>query len=362
MVPFPSLFDPLPGPAEASRTRVTERAKLHPAGPASFHMHDHLNGFPADLVGSAPSVRAAAEAAARAAQSGDSILIVAEAGFSPEGIARAIHRSGSRAARPFVAVDCGENHDSLMRRLFGADRVSRSDYETVAADSAVAQAGGGTLYLAAINEMPIAVQLRLSRLLRDGEMRLRKSTVPITFRLIASVPPGLEADVRERRFRPELYRRLQRMRIEVPAFRDRPGDLPALIDAVFSDICRTREVECQLAPAARTALAALRWVGNLDELRHVLTRLVDRCENGVIRQEDVLADLQEPQARPRTPPAVASLRDARQTFERQYIATVLEEYGWRMTEAARVLGIERANLYRKTRQLGITRLKPSKAS
>jgi DNA-binding NtrC family response regulator len=325
-------------------------------------MHDQLIDVPADLVGSAPSVRAAADRAASAARSSDSILIVAESGFSPERIARAIHRSGPRAVRPFVVVDCGEDHGSVMRRLFGGDRVSRSDYETVAADSALAQADGGTIYLGGISEMPIAVQLRLSRLLRDGEMRLRKTTVPLTFRLIASALPGLEAEVRERRFRPELYRRLQRVRIEVPPFRDRTGDLPALIDAAFSEICRAREIDCQLAPAARTALAALRWVGNLDELRHVLTRLVERCEDGVIRQEDVLADLQEPQARPRTPPAVASLRDARQTFERQYIATVLEEYGWRMTEAARVLGIERANLYRKTRQLGITRLKPSKAS
>jgi transcriptional regulator of acetoin/glycerol metabolism len=94
----------------------------------------------------------------------------------------------------------------------------------------------------------------------------------------------------------------------------------------------------------------------------VLGRLVDHCPDGLIRQEDVLADLQEPQGRLRPQPAPASLRDARQTFERQYISTVLEEYGWRMTEAARVLGIERANLYRKTRQLGITRLKPSRAS
>jgi DNA-binding NtrC family response regulator len=318
--------------------------------------------LPADLVGSAPSVRAAADQAARAATSRDPVLIVAESGFSPEAIARAIHQSGPRATRPFVVVDCGDNHEQLMRRLFGSERLSRADYESVGSESAVAQVEAGTIYLAGISEMSIAVQLRLSRLLRDGEMRLRKSTVPIRFRLIASTAPGLEADVRERRFRPELYRRLQRLRIDVPPLRDRAGDLPVLIDAVLEEICRSRHSECQLAPAARTALAALRWIGNLDELREVLTRLVDRSEYGIIRQEDVLADLQEPQQRPRMQPAIASLRDARQTFEREYISTVLEEYGWRMTEAARVLGIERANLYRKTRQLGITRLKPSKAS
>jgi DNA-binding NtrC family response regulator len=327
-------------------------------------MHEHINvgmRLP-ELVGAASSVRQAAEVAARAAESDDAVLIVAESGFSAEAIARAIHQSGSRAGRPFIAIDCGDSHEPLMSRLFGADKASRSEYETVSPDSALAQVGTGTIFVAAIGEMPTAVQIRLSRLLRDGEMRLRKSIAPIGFRLIASTTPGLEADVREHRFRPELYRRLQRQRIDVPPLRDRAGDLPVLIDAVLGDIRRARDVSCQLAPAARTALAALRWLGNLDELREVLMRLVDRCGDGLIRQEDVLADLQEPQARPRPQPALASLRDARQTFEREYISTVLEEYGWRMTEAARVLGIERANLYRKTRQLGIARLKPSRAS
>jgi DNA-binding NtrC family response regulator len=200
----------------------------------------------------------------------------------------------------------------------------------------------------------------LSRALRDGELRIRKVPVPIRFRLIAAADPGLDVDVREHRFRPELYRRLQRLRVDVPPLRDRAADLPALLDSVFNQISLARKTPCRLAPAARTALAALRWTGNLEELRQVLGRLVDRCHEGLIRQEDVLADLQELHARPRPQPAIATLRDARQTFEREYISMVLDEYGWRMTEAARALGIERANLYRKTRQLGITRHKPSR--
>jgi DNA-binding NtrC family response regulator len=316
-----------------------------------------------DLLGTAPSVRRAAEVARSAARSDDTILIVAESGFSPERIARAIHDAGSRASQPFIAIDCGDSHLPVMQRLFGVEKSSRSEYETASADSALAQARAGTIFLAGIGDMPAAVQVRLSRLLRDGEMRVRKSTGPVRFRLMASTTPGLEADVREHRFRPELYRRLQRLRVDVPPLRDRAGDVPVLIDAMLSEICLTRETTCRLAPAARTALSALQWAGNLDELRRSLSRLVDRCDDGLIRQEDVLADLQQPQTRPRaTPRALANLREARQTFEREYISTVLEEYGWRMTEAARVLGIERANLYRKTRQLGITRLKPSRAS
>lgn len=317
--------------------------------------------LPIDLAGTAASVRQAADAARLAAASDEPVLIVAEPGFSPEGIARAIHRSGPRAARPFLAIEC-DSVDPLMARLFGGARMSRSDYETVDRNGALVRVGAGTIFFSGLGEMPAAVQLRLSRLLRDGEMRVGKSRAPVTFRLMAAALPGIDADVEEHRFRPELYRRLQRSRIDVPPLRDRTSDLPALIDALLTETGRARGVSCLLAPAARTALAALRWSGNLDEVRQVLARLIERCRDGLIRQEDVLADLQEPQGRLRRQPAPASLRDARQTFERQYIATVLEEYGWRMTEAARALGIERANLYRKTRQLGISRLKPSRAS
>jgi DNA-binding NtrC family response regulator len=180
---------------------------------------------------------------------------------------------------------------------------------------------------------------------------------------MASTSPGIETDVQEQRFRPELYRRLQRLRVDVPPLRARREDLPAIIDAVLGEVSSTSGPRYRLAPAAATALAALHWPGNLEELRTVLTRLVERSDGGLIRQEDVLADLQQPGTRSRARRVpTATLREARLTFEREYIATVLEEYGWRMTEAARALGIERANLYRKTRQLGITRLKPSSTS
>jgi len=315
--------------------------------------------LPPELIGAAAPVERAADVARQAAQSDDSVLIVAEVGFCLEGIARAIHQAGSRASEAFLKIDCADPAVPVVGQLFGAERSPRGDYETAIAGSALAEVGKGTIFLADVGELPTAAQLRLSRLMRDGEMRVRRSTAPIRFRLIASATPGLDADVHQQRFRPELYRRLQRLRVDVPPLRERPGDLPMVIEAVFDETCRGRNLRCALTPAARTALAALRWAGNLDELRASLDRLVERCAGGLIRQEDVLADLQQIETRPRTVAStLASLREARQTFERDYIAAVLDAHGWRMTDAARVLGIERANLYRKTRQLGITRLKP----
>jgi DNA-binding NtrC family response regulator len=325
-------------------------------------LHNSLNApmlLPAELIGVAPSVQRAADVARRAAECDDAVLIVAESGFCPERIARSIHQASARASEPFITVDCAADHVEVLHKLFGTERSARVEYEVALGGSALAEIGRGTILLSDVSEMPAAAQLRMSRLLRDGELRVRRMMEPIRFRVIASASPALEADVHQRRFRPELYRRLQRLRVDVPPLRDRAVDLPDVIDAALAEICVAGQGRCTLAPAAKTALAALRWTGNLDELRGSLTRLVERCADNVIRQEDVLADLQQLEARPRgSVLAFTNLREARQSFERDYIATVLESSGWRMTEAARILGIERANLYRKTRQLGITRLKP----
>ena len=329
-----------------------------------MHQQTHVRGrsamsLPAELVGGAPSVQRAADVARRAAESDDSVLIVSESGFCPERIARAIHQASRRAGDPFIVIDCADDRGAVVRRLFGSERAIQSDYESAMAGSALAAVGRGTILLADVTEMPAATQIRVSRLLRDGELRVRRTTSPIRFRVMASASPDVEAAVHQRRFRRELYRRLQRLRLDVPPLRERAIDLPHVIDATLFEVCSNRQARCTLAPAARTALAALRWAGNLDELRDSLGRLVDRSNGGEIRQEDVLADLQQLEARPRGAFVPhASLREARQTFERDYIASVLETVGWRMTEAARILGIERANLYRKTRQLGIARLKP----
>src|SRR5436190_15463039 len=236
--------------------------------------------LPAELLGTAPSVQRAADVARRAAESDDSVLIVAEAGFCPECIARAIHQASPRASEPFIAVDCADDHAVVLQRLFGTDRHARADYEVALGGSALAEVGRGTILLSEVSEMPAAAQLRMSRLLRDGELRVRRAMEPIRFRVIASASPALEADVHQRRFRPELYRRLQRLRVDVPPLRDRTVDLPDVIDAALAEICCTRQVRCALAPAAKTALAALRWTGNLDELRGSLGRLVDRSVDG----------------------------------------------------------------------------------
>lgn len=310
-------------------------------------------------MGDAPAVHSAVDAAVRASHSGEPGLIVAEGGFEPTRVARAIHDTASTGdPRPFLTIDCGRGTpESIARALFGTAHARRGAMEAIEPDSLLARAAGGTLVVGNLGELPASAQLRLSRLLRDGELTLGGTTMPLTTRLLATALPRLDVDVREHRFRPELFDRLQRIRIDVPPLRDRRGDMPMIIAALFAEACRAAGRQMSLAPAATTALASLSWPGNLAELERVLQQLVRNVPADVIGQEDVLEDVGLAQHHRRSGP-LASLREARLAFEREYIATVLQEHGWRMTDAARTLGIQRANLYRKTRQLGITRLKP----
>jgi DNA-binding NtrC family response regulator len=226
-----------------------------------------------------------------------------------------------------------------------------------------ARAGRGTIFIEGVGELSAGVQRRLARLLRDGEAKpAGRGAAPLEARVIASALPAIAADVREGRVRADLHRRLAAQELIVPPLRARPADFAALVPALAETISRglDRPVPTFTHPAL-TVLAALPWRRNVQELEALLERILRAVPDGGIKQEDVLAQLSFDGAFARRAPS-ASLREARLRFERDYIAAVLEQHQWRMSDAARALGIERANLYRKTRQLGISRGTPSQAA
>jgi DNA-binding NtrC family response regulator len=166
--------------------------------------------------------------------------------------------------------------------------------------------------------------------------------------------PGAEDDV-DGEVLADLHRRLAGLVLTVPPLRTRPADFGRLVPALAQDICEqlSRGVP-SFTQSALNVLASLPWRRNMAELHALLERLLRAAPGEMVQQEDVLAQLSFDGAFARRAPA-GSLREARQRFEREYIAAVLEQHDWRMADAARTLGIERANLYRKTRQLGISR-------
>jgi DNA-binding NtrC family response regulator len=319
---------------------------------------------PVVLTGDSAPVRRA-----RAALDGHGagpLLILAEDGLEPLSVARFVHER-TRAGQPFLHVVCS---DADVRRLHAAvlglrPRGPRHDLEALGSGSALVAARRGTVFLENIGDLPAAVQRGLARVLRDGEARVHgRDGVRLTARVIASAPPSLYTDSRDGRFRADLLRRFGALPAIVPPLRERAEDMRAIVHSLASQIAaESGRPKPAFTQAALTMLAAMPWPGNLDELRATLRRVLPAVA-GTIRQEDLLHLLPISPLRSltaRVSPA-GNLREARRRFEREYIAAVLEQHDWRMSDAARALGIERANLYRKTRQLGIIRAAPAARS
>jgi DNA-binding NtrC family response regulator len=312
-----------------------------------------------ELVGRSVAVARAQELVRRAAVLDTGVLIVAERGSDAESVARELHVRSRSAASPWIPLECaGGDPGSLDRRLFGRQpEFAPTDLESVSADSRLAAARGGTIFLQDVGELPASVQARLARIARDGEVRIEGAPVTTGVRFVASALPSIDAEVRENRFRPDLYRRLAASRIDLPALRDRPDDVPALAERLLEGMIGAGDDKAggpavSFTQAALALLAALSWPGNLAELRAVVERAAAERGDGMIQVEHVLPALKLERVQAPFAPA-GNLREARLRFERDYIAAVLQHHGWRMAEAANTLGIQRPNLYRKARQLGI---------
>ena len=207
-------------------------ARRTPGAPATVEV-------PLPLVGGSDAARRARAALALAAARRTPVLLLAEAGLRPQDLLESLQSRGRRRV-PIVAIDsrAAEPAD-IDERLFGAAsrRTNAPDLEALGRGSAILEAGSGTLFLDNIDELPASAQRRLARLLRDGEAHVtaRHRTVGLPFRLVASTSRELETDVREGRFRADLLRRFAACRITIPPLRQRPGDLPALVDRLLRE-------------------------------------------------------------------------------------------------------------------------------
>jgi DNA-binding NtrC family response regulator len=309
----------------------------------------------------------------RAASMRAGVTIRGEEGTGRHVVARAIHAAQLDAAE-FVSVDCAafETGD-LEIELFGAPARMRAGHgaaadgwhglERVSRQGCLHAAIGGTLYLKNVGEASTRVQNRLARLLRDREAVLVETGATINFDLrpIAGVDPGIDTAVSEGRVREELFRRLSVLRIEMPPIRSRREDIPALANHFLREICRARQVPPKaLSRPALSLIAALPWRGNAVELQTMLEAIVGTLAGGKgIGLEDVLAQVKLDGGSAAFSER-GTLRQARSRFEREYIAHVLEQHRGRISDAAKALGIQRTNLYRKLRSLRVDRSSLSK--
>lgn len=320
------------------------------------------------IIGQSDGMRHVLALVARAGSSRGGVLITGEAGTGRSLVARAIHECGGANHRPFVFVNCEKSTPGEVdAALFGVPDAAGSPsppsgrFERLYPGSAVhAASEGGTLYLTHVEELPDRAQARLARVLRDGEARVgdRARFHSVDIRLIAAVEPDFETCVREGRVRHDLHRRLAGTSIVVPPLRERRADIPALARHFLQRASHQAGVSSRtLHEAAMSVLAALPWWGNAKELKALVETLVLKSAGDEIDLEAVLDHVRLDDASGRVP-ALASgetLREARARFERDYIAATLAQHRGRIPEAARALGIQRTNLYRKLRSLHLSR-------
>lgn len=329
-----------------------------------------------EIVGSAPQFLAALAIAAKAARARVPVLIEGESGVGKEVIAQAIHSASPRHRNRLVAVNCGALPGNLVEsELFGHERGAFTGAFDRQAGKFV-DADMGTIFLDEVSEMPLETQVKLLRVLQDGEIQPLGARMPVRVdvRVIAATNKVLEDEVREGRFREDLYYRLNVMHVVVPPLRDRKSDIPALARHLLGRLAEQPGMRSLgITSEAQALLMRHDWPGNVRQLQNVLFRAAVLCDGDALTAQDfpqIMSQIetrrtehtepQEDQSKERHEDAggitlfegsghIRQLAD----IEADVIRLAIGHYRGRMTEVARRLGIGRSTLYRKLSELGI---------
>jgi DNA-binding NtrC family response regulator len=307
-----------------------------------------------DLVSKSPAMQAVFDLARTAARSSSTILVLGESGTGKELLARAIHAESPWHAGPFVAVSCAALTETLLEsELFG--------YEKGAFTGAAAQrrgkfevANGGTLFLDEIGDIGSKLQMDLLRVLEERQLfRVGgNQAVRVDVRIVAATNRDLRREVREGRFREDLFYRLNVIAITLPPLRERKEDLPLLVQHFMERLAaETGKHGDGLSADAQRRLMEHAWPGNVRELRNVLERALVVSKGPLIEPTDLGLDAGPSGAVSETPTVKLSLEDV----ERSHISAVLASTHGNVSQAARVLGIDRATLYAKMHKYGLRR-------
>jgi DNA-binding NtrC family response regulator len=319
---------------------------------------------PDAIVGESPALRKVLDTAARVAPSTAKVLLTGENGTGKDLVARFIHARSRRGDQPFVKLNCAAiPRDLVESELFGHEKGSF----TGALQSKKGKfelADGGSLFLDEIGDLGADAQAKLLRAIETGEIERVGGQRPLNVdvRLIAATNRDLPLEVREGRFREDLYFRLNVVPIEVPTLAERAEDVPLLARHFLE---RTAEREGlpakELAPDAVSLLRSYTWPGNVRELRNMMERAAVLVERGRIEAADLegwleVEEKDGEEAKPRTAePGPGGLREEMDRFEANTIRRELEAAKWNVTQAATRLGLDRTNLHRKMRKYGIGR-------
>ena len=309
-----------------------------------------------NLVGESPAMRSLSDLIHKVAPTSSTVLVTGESGVGKEVVARAIHRDSERRDKIFLPVNCGAIPEALLEsQLFG--HLKGAFTGAVAGREGLFQhAGGGTIFLDEVGELPLALQVKLLRVLEEREVLPVGATSPlkVDVRIIAATNRDLENACQERTFREDLYYRLNVFQIHIPPLRDRREDIPLLVDFLV----RRHNTEMNrrfkgVENAAMKALLANAWKGNVRELDNVIEHAMIVGEGDWLRAEDLPARLGDPTGPPPSSTAADNLKDAMRSYEHTHISNVLARLDGDKRTAAQELGISLSSLYRKIEELGL---------
>ncbi len=353
--------------------RAFEKRRLQRVNRA---LADRLDAGAGLVPGSSPAMGELLETAARAARSNAVVLITGESGSGKQVLAEYLHRESPRARGPFVYVNCVALSDELIEStLFGHEKGAFTG-AIARKEGRIDAAAGGTAFLDEVGDVTPRLQTKLLHFLETNQFERVGGTRTITVdcRIVAATNRDLEAEVREGRFRQDLYFRLNVVRLRVPPLRERPEDIPDLAQS-FLDRFAAEMGRPRLKLAARTAetLARYPWPGNVRQLRNAIERMVVLARTDTLTPDLLPPELFLPadrlaagRAAPGAPAPgggpgatdggddhFAPLRDAVRHFRRDYIAQALARTGGNQTKAAQLLGLQRTFLNRLIREYGL---------
>ncbi len=316
-------------------------------------------GFEDELTGTSSAINAVRATLKRVAPTGSRVLLTGPAGVGKEVAARLLHKWSPRAAAPFVVASAARmTPERVEEELFG---IERGEADII--PGLMEQAHGGTLFLDEIADMPLATQARILRVLTDQSFARVGGTrmVKVDVRVVSGTSRDLLKEIAEGRFREDFYYRLNVVPVHIPALAERREDIPVLAEHFIARFAAERRLKMPaFAPDAIAALQAYDWTGNVRQLRNIIERTVILAPNERIGRVDV--DMLPPEilgdgggvSHGATNAMMgAPLREARETFEREYLRVQIRRFSGNISRTATFIGMERSALHRKLKILGM---------
>jgi two-component system response regulator AtoC len=307
-------------------------------------------GF-SNFIGNGGRIRQIFKVIAEVAPTNATVLISGESGTGKELVARAIHNSSNRREGPFITLNCGALPDTLIEsELFGFEKGAFTGAAAMKMGR-IELASGGTLFLDEVGDMTPKTQVDVLRVLQDRELRRvgGNKIVKVDVRFIAATNKDLSAEIGEKRFREDLYYRLNVVPISMPTLRDRKEDIPVLVQAFLEEFCGLHQKEPkQISDQTMEFMLHYSWPGNVRELRNVVERMVLLARGGLIEPRDLPGAIRH--VTDDCPQITIPLRQPLEAIEKTVITNVFDRITSNRRQAAEMLGISLRALHYKIRR------------